>query len=146
MSFYENDNKIPDTDIIHHIRQILELIGDDATRIGLVDTPKRVAKMYKELFKGYDLNQKPKLTVFPNNEDGVVFKGMIIDQGYFFSTCEHHMVPFFGEYSFAYIPDGLLIGASKIGRLVNFHSAKLQILHLALLGFVELLHLSWLFA
>lgn len=109
------------------IAQLLIEIGENPKRTGLVDTPKRVAKMYTEIFAGYDEKNKPNLTVFPNNDDGLVFNGMIIDQGYFFSHCEHHMVPFFGNYYFGYIPDKILIGASKIGRLINFHSAKLQI-------------------
>ncbi len=109
------------------IKHLLIEIGENPNRTGLKDTPKRVAKMYSEMFKGYDSKQKPKLTVFPNDDDGLSFKGMIIDQGYFFSACEHHMVPFFGNYFFGYIADKHLIGASKIGRLVNFHSAKLQI-------------------
>lgn len=109
------------------VRSLLLELGEDPERTGLKDTPDRVVRMYSEIFRGYDKKQKPTLTVFPNKDDGIVFGGMIIDQGYFFSHCEHHMVPFFGHYYFAYIPDELLIGASKIGRLVNFHAAKLQI-------------------
>ena len=109
------------------IHDLLVEINEDPDRTGLKDTPKRVAKMYSEIFRGYDESQKPDLTVFPNDDDGLSFKGMIIDQGYFFSHCEHHMVPFFGHYYFGYIPDKILIGASKIGRLINYHSAKLQI-------------------
>lgn len=113
--------------IEQYIKKILIEIGEDPNRTGLKDTPKRVAKMYSEIFRGYDSNQKPKLTIFPNDDDGIAFKGMIIDQGYFFSNCEHHMMPFFGNYYFGYIPNKFLIGASKIGRLINYHSAKLQI-------------------
>ena len=109
------------------ITHLIIEIGEDPNRTGLIDTPERVARMYSEIFKGYDESQKPNLTVFPNDDDGLSFKGMIIDQGYFFSHCEHHMVPFFGKFYFGYIPNKTLIGASKIGRLVNFHSAKLQI-------------------
>lgn len=109
------------------VRKILKEIGEDPDRTGLIDTPLRVANMYKEIFSGYDESNRPKLTVIPNNEDGVSYTGMIIDSGYFFSHCEHHMVPFFGTYFFGYIPNKRLIGASKIGRLVDFHSAKLQI-------------------
>ena len=109
------------------IKEILIKIGEDPERQGLKDTPKRVAKMFKEIFRGYDLSQKPILTDFENHEDGVSFSGLIKDSSYFFSHCEHHMVPFFGECHFAYIPNKKIIGASKIARIIDFHSAKLQI-------------------
>lgn len=108
-------------------RNILIEIGEDPNRVGLQDTPMRIAKMYQEIFRGYDDANKPKLTVFPNGTDGVHYNSMIIDHGYYYSQCEHHGVSFFGKYHFAYIPSELLIGASKIARLVDFHSAKLQI-------------------
>lgn len=109
------------------ITQILVEIGENPNRKGLINTPKRVAKMYTQIFGGYDETKKPRLTAFPNGEDGVEFHGILKDEGYFFSHCEHHMVPFFGEYYFGYIPDKIIIGASKIGRLINYHAAKLQI-------------------
>ncbi|MCP4373941.1 MAG: GTP cyclohydrolase I [Deltaproteobacteria bacterium] len=109
------------------VHDLLVEINEDPNRTGLKDTPTRVAKMYSDIFRGYDESQKPKLTAFPNDDDGVSFKGIIKDEGYFFSHCEHHMVPFFGHFYFGYIPNKSLIGASKIGRLINFHSAKLQI-------------------
>lgn len=110
-----------------HIRMILAEIGDDPDRQGLQDTPRRVAKMYHEVFRGYRDDEKPKLTTFSNGEDGVQYDEMIRDEGYFFSMCEHHMVPFFGQYYFGYIPDKLILGASKIGKLVDFYSGRLQI-------------------
>ena len=109
------------------IKQIIDFIGDNPKRKGLIDTPRRVIEMYKEMFRGYDKSQRPKITTFPNGEDGVVQDQMVIDKGYFYSQCEHHMVPFFGEYYFAYIPDKKIIGISKISRLVDWYSAKLQI-------------------
>ncbi len=105
----------------------INIIGDNPSREGLLDTPKRVSKMYKEIFKGYDKEQKPKITVFDNGHDGIKVNEMIIDTGYFYSHCEHHMVPFFGNYYFAYIPDKKIVGISKIARLVDYHSAKLQV-------------------
>lgn len=116
-------NKIMET----QIKQILEKIGEDSQRKGLLETPKRVARMYKEIFKGYDLSKKPKITIFPNNEDGIKYDQIVIDKGYFYSQCEHHMVPFFGEYSFGYIPDKTIVGISKISRLVDWYSSKLQV-------------------
>lgn len=108
-------------------REILIEIGENPDRVGLQNTPERVAKMYTELFRGYDKNQMPNVTVFPNGQDGVFYKNMIIDNGYYFSQCEHHAIPFFGQYFFGYIPDETIVGASKIGRVVDFYSAKLQI-------------------
>lgn len=106
---------------------ILVEIGENPNRVGLLETPKRIAKMYTEVFRGYDENQKPNITVFPNGTDGVYYNEMIIDNGYYFSHCEHHGVPFFGSYHFAYIPDKLIVGASKIARVVDYYAAKLQI-------------------
>lgn len=116
----------------HHqnlIKAILHIIGEDPTREGLKDTPKRVVKMWKEIFRGYDQEQKPKMAIFHNGADGLVYDQMVTDTGDFYSHCEHHMVPFFGNYWFGYIPapDGNIIGLSKVARIVDFHAAKLQI-------------------
>jgi len=109
------------------IIKILKTIGENPNRIGLIDTPKRVSKMYKEFFCGYDISKKPKIMTVPNGEDGIVYDQMLIDAGYFFSFCEHHIIPFFGNYYYAYIPDKLVLGASKIGRIVDYYSGRLQI-------------------
>ena len=74
------------------IRNLLISVGEDPDRDGLKDTPKRVAKMYRETLKGYCEEERPKITVFDNNED---YNEMIMDEGYFYSQCEHHMVAFF---------------------------------------------------
>lgn len=107
--------------------RMLEFIGENPNRPGLIDTPKRVTKMWKEIYCGYSNNNFPNITLFPNGEDGVFYNDMIVDQGYFYSCCEHHMVPFFGEYSFGYIPDKYIVGASKIPRVIDFYSSRLQI-------------------
>ena len=109
------------------INELLKSIGEDPERVGLKDTPKRVAKMFTQTFRGYDESQKPNITVFPNGEDGVFYNQLLVDSGYYFSHCEHHMVPFFGDYYFGYIPDKTILGLSKVARVVDFHSAKLQI-------------------
>lgn len=109
------------------IKRIISLIGDNPEREGVKDTPNRVLKMYTELFRGYDESQKPKITVFDNDDDGMKYDQMIIDTGYFYSQCEHHMVPFFGNYYFAYIPSEKILGLSKVARIVDFYSAKLQV-------------------
>lgn len=111
------------------IQEMLALIGEDNQREGLVGTPNRIARMFKEIFRGYDPEQKPKITTFENGKDGIVYDNMVIDEGDFYSMCEHHMMPFFGRYWFAYIPNpkGKILGISKIGRVVDYCSAKLQI-------------------
>ena len=109
------------TNIENHIRSILTEIGEDPTRQGLLDTPKRVAKMYTEVFRGYS-EEPPKLTCFSDEAP----RGLIMDSGYFFSMCEHHAIPFFGFYYYGYIPHKAYIGASKIGRTVDHFAAKLQ--------------------
>lgn len=109
--------------------ELLKEIGENRSRPGLEGTPLRIASMYEEIFRGYDQNSKPKITTFPNGEDGIIYNQMIIDQGTFHSFCEHHGLPFFGKYWFSYIPQpqGKIIGLSKVAHLVHFHSAKLQI-------------------
>ena len=111
------------------IRDMLITIGENPDREGLVGTPNRVVRMWKELFRGYDKTQLPKITMFKNGADGIVYDEMINDEGTFYSQCEHHMVPFFGKYYFAYIPhpEGKILGLSKVARVVDYFSAKLQI-------------------
>ena len=109
------------------VREMLKMIGDNPSREGITDTPKRVVKMWKELYRGYDKSQKPKVTVFNNDNDGLHYDQMIHDTGYFYSQCEHHMVPFFGSYHFAYIPDKKILGLSKVARIIDYFSAKLQV-------------------
>lgn len=112
-----------------HVQTILSLIGENPNREGLKGTPDRIARMFNEIFRGYDAAQKPKITTFENGKDGLVYDNMVIDEGDFYSMCEHHMMPFFGKYWFAYIPNpkGKILGISKIGRVVDYCSAKLQI-------------------
>lgn len=111
------------------IREILVCIGEDPERAGLVGTPDRIARMYNEIYRGYDPAQHPKVTTFENGADGIHYDSMITDTGKFYSTCEHHMMPFHGRYVFAYIPNpyGKILGLSKIARLIDYHAAKLQI-------------------
>ena len=109
------------------VRGIFIEIGEDANREGLKDTPKRVCKMWKEIFRGYDPEQKPKITIFPNNVDGIMYDQMIIDTGHGFSMCEHHMMPFEFTYTFGYIPGDKVLGLSKVARIVDYFAAKLQV-------------------
>lgn len=112
-----------------NIRRIFEYIGEDPNRTGLLGTPDRIIRMWSEIFRGYKEDQKPKITVFPNGEDGITYDSMVIDEGDYYSMCEHHMMPFFGHYWFAYIPNpkGKILGISKIGRVVDYCAAKLQV-------------------
>jgi GTP cyclohydrolase I len=116
-------------DIEHSIKLFLSFIEEDPEREGLRETPQRIIRMCKEIFRGYDIEQKPKITTFQNGSDGIVYDGMITDSGTFYSICEHHIMPFFGCYWFAYIPNpnGKIIGLSKIARVVDYYSARLQI-------------------
>ena len=113
-------------DIERAIRTLLSAIGEDPDREGLVGTPDRIARMYKELFRGYDESQKPKITTFANDMEST---DIVFDSGDYYSMCEHHMMPFFGKYYFAYIPrmDGRILGISKVARVVNYCSARLQL-------------------
>ena len=112
-----------------HIVDLLEYIGEDPTREGLQETPDRMLKMFEEIFRGYNPARKPTITTFNNGRDGIIYDDMIIDHGDFYSLCEHHCRTFFGEYFFAYIPNtkGRLLGLSKIGRVVDYCSSRLQI-------------------
>jgi GTP cyclohydrolase I len=111
------------------IKEILNEIGENPDRLGLLDTPNRVSKMYSEIFRGYDETQAPKVTTFENGKDGISYHGMVMDEGNFFSQCEHHMAPFFGKYYFGviYHPQGKILGLSKVARVVDYFSARLQI-------------------
>jgi GTP cyclohydrolase I len=115
-------------DMENTIRNILTHIGENPDREGLKGTPDRVIRMYDELFRGYKTNP-PKVTIFDNNNDGIGYDQMVIDKGTFYSNCEHHMLPFFGTYTFGYIPhpDGKILGLSKVARVVDYFSARLQI-------------------
>jgi GTP cyclohydrolase I len=105
---------------------LLTAIGEDPDREGLIGTPDRIARMYREIFRGYDAAQRPKITTFPN-ESG--YTGMVFDSGDYYSMCEHHMLPFFGRYYFAYIPsaEGRILGISKVARVVGYCAARLQL-------------------
>lgn len=116
-------------DIECAIKNIFVHIGEDPERAGLVDTPARIVKMWQETMRGYDEKQKPKVTMFDNGADGIEYNEIITDSGNFYSNCEHHFVPFFGQYYFAYIPhrSGKILGLSKVARVVDYFSARLQI-------------------
>ncbi|MBN6888417.1 GTP cyclohydrolase IA [Cytobacillus horneckiae] len=107
------------------VRLILEAIGEDPSREGLLDTPKRVAKMYEEVFMG--MNQDPEEyfdTVFGEDHEELV----LVKDIPFYSMCEHHLVPFFGKAHVAYIPkDGKVTGLSKLARAVEAVAKRPQL-------------------
>lgn len=111
------------------LRTLAEYIGEDPNRPGLTGTPDRIVRMWGEIFRGYNPDKHPKITTFQNGADGISYDNMILDSGNYYSMCEHHAMPFFGRYVFAYIPNpkGRILGLSKIGRVVDYHAAKLQI-------------------
>lgn len=103
------------------IIKLLEAIGEDPNREGLVDTPKRVAKMYQELFSSLNKPEFDDYSLFDSGNDGDMVLAKEIQ---FYSMCEHHLLPFFGKVHVAYIPDGnKVLGLSKLPRLVD-HCAK----------------------
>lgn len=108
------------------VRTLLRYIGEDPDRPGLIETPDRIIRMYREIFRGYNPEEAPKITTFDNefHTSEVVF-----DCGTYYSMCEHHILPFFGKYYFAYIPspDGRILGISKIARVVGYCAARLQL-------------------
>ena len=113
-------------DLERAIRTILAYIGENPDREGVVGTPDRIVRMYREIFRGYDPEQKPKITTFANDMQST---DIVFDSGDYYSMCEHHMMPFFGKYYFAYIPDvnGRILGISKIARVVGYCAARLQL-------------------
>ncbi len=106
------------------VREILLAIGEDPDREGLRDTPARVARMYDELFAGYRDDPKRHFrAVFQEHYDEMV----VVRDIAFHSMCEHHMLPFMGKAHVAYIPDGKLVGISKIARVVDCYARRPQI-------------------
>lgn len=126
---------------IQNIKELFEYIGEDPYRVGLQETPERMLRMFKEIFRGYDPEQKPLVTTFPNGRDGIIYDNMIVDSGTFYSLCEHHCRTFFGEYWFAYLPNpnGRILGLSKIGRVVDYCASRLQVQERLVHDVVEML-------
>jgi GTP cyclohydrolase I len=108
------------------IKTLLSYIGENPDREGLKETPDRIIRMWEEIFRGYDPNKKTKITTFGNEYNST---DMVFDSGDYYSMCEHHVLPFFGKYYFAYIPspDGRILGISKVARVVGYCAAKLQL-------------------
>lgn len=106
------------------VKLILEGIGEDLNREGLQETPARIARMYEEICGGMAEDAKEHLsrTFTVNNSEMVLEKDIV-----FYSTCEHHMMPFYGKAHIAYVPDGKVVGISKLARTVEVFARRLQI-------------------
>ena len=106
-------------------RKVISLLGEDPTREGLQKTPMRVAKAMQVLTRGYEMDAHKVLTDALFRED---YNHMVIVKDIdFFSLCEHHMLPFYGKVHVAYIPNGYITGLSKIARVVDIYSHRLQV-------------------
>jgi len=118
-----DDNKI--AEVAHHYKDILEKLGENPEREGLLKTPERVAKALQYLTHGYDIKPDEILrsAMFRENYNQMV----VVKDIEVFSMCEHHMLPFFGKAHIAYIPNGHIVGLSKIPRVVDAFARRLQV-------------------
>ena len=107
-----------------NVRRLMEYIGEDVNREGLIETPSRVIRSYSKLFGGYKINPASVMKTF---EDGACDSMVLLKNIDFYSTCEHHMLPFFGRCHIAYIPNGRVIGVSKLARLMEIFARRMQI-------------------
>lgn len=110
--------------IMQGVRLILEGVGEDINREGLLETPERVARMYEEIFAGLTCDASEHL----NKTFNVEGDSMVLEKDiFFYSTCEHHLMPFFGKAHIAYIPKGRVVGISKLARTVEVFAKRPQI-------------------
>ena len=120
------------------IARLLEELGEDTTREGLVDTPRRVADSLRHLTEGYDLDPAEIVGDALFNED---YDDMVVVRGVnFFSLCEHHLLPFFGRVHVAYLPKGKVVGLSKVPRIVDAFAHRLQLQERLTRQIAEALH------
>lgn len=109
----------------YHFKEILKIIGEDVEREGLLKTPERAAKSILDLTKGYSMDPKSiidKAKFIENYKNMVIVKDV-----QFYSLCEHHILPFYGKVHIGYIPNGCIVGLSKIPRVVDVFSHRLQV-------------------
>ena len=111
--------------LMEHYKDVLKLLDEDAEREGLQKTPERVAKAMQYLMQGYHMDAKAILESAKFHED--VSEMIIVKDIELYSMCEHHMLPFFGKAHVAYIPNGVITGLSKIARVVDVYSRRLQV-------------------
>lgn len=113
-----------DKDIESAFVELLEYIGEDPKREGLVETPARMRRAYDEIFAGYRQDPKKILKTF---REGACEEMVLLKNCEFYSTCEHHFFPFFGHVSIAYLPNRKIVGISKLARLIECFARRLQI-------------------
>lgn len=107
------------------VRTLIAWAGDDPNRDGLIDTPQRVVKAYREFFKGY--NEDPAEILSRTFEESAGYDDMVMLRGIDMNShCEHHMVPFIGKAHIAYFPEGRIVGISKLARIVDTFACRLQ--------------------
>jgi len=106
------------------ITRILEFIGEDIKREGLLETPKRVTASWKEIYSGYEKNPKDFVKIFSSEDYNEI---ILLKDIELYSMCEHHMLPFIGKAHIAYIPDKKIIGVSKLARILDIFARRLQI-------------------
>ena len=107
-------------------KAILSLVEENPEREGLKETPQRMVRAWEEMFSGYEQSPEDIITMFDNTGDQ--YDEMVVLRDIeFFSTCEHHMLPFFGRAHVAYIPGNKVVGISKVARLVDMYSRRMQI-------------------
>jgi len=123
----EPDIKSPECrKAMDHVRSLLSFIGEDPNREGLLDTPKRVVKAMHEHFRGYNMDPAEALARTFSEVEGYDQMVLLTDLD-IQSHCEHHMVPFVGKAHVAYIPDGKVVGLSKLAKVVEIFSKRLQV-------------------
>ena len=128
MGAYKKEEKYDSKNIEslkEHYSKVLELIGEDPSREGLIKTPERVAKAMQFLTQGYEINATEILQSAMFSED--YSQMVLVKEIEFYSLCEHHLLPFFGKTHIAYIPDGNIVGLSKLPRVVDAFSRRLQV-------------------
>lgn len=121
---YQRANHMSDK-LADHYSEILSILGEDVSREGLVDTPKRAAKAMQFLTDGYEKNLEEVVNgaIFEADTDEMV----IVQDIEYYSLCEHHMLPFIGRCHIAYLPNGKVLGLSKFARIVDMYARRLQI-------------------
>lgn len=109
-----------------NITRLLQYVGEDPNRGGLLETPKRVAKAWKEWCSGYDKDPAEVLKTFEDGAEGVD-EMVVVKNIPFYTHCEHHMAPFFGTATIGYLPDKKIVGLSKLSRLLDIYAKRLQV-------------------
>jgi GTP cyclohydrolase I len=110
-----------------HLREVFKYLGENPEREGLLETPKRMIKSWGELFSGYDKKPEDVLTIF-KEDDVIPYEQIILLKDIeFYSTCEHHFLPFVGQAHVAYIPKDSVVGISKLARIVEIYARRMQI-------------------